>query len=100
MITKKLFNSNSIRDEDGSYFRVDYFITESHSKLNDTGFRYGICLRKNPCECPGDIFSASGCFMDEANAMVLLDKLHEYKVTPICACESIEAVIESCNFKY
>ena len=100
MITKKLLKSSNLRSQNGFRFKVEYFITESRGILNDNDCRYGIYIKNNPCLCPGDIYSAPGCFESEANARILLYKLDEHNVTPVCAGESIDAVIESCDFKY
>ena len=100
MTTKKLLKSINLRSQNGFRFRVDYFITESRSILSDNNCRYGIYIKNNPCCCPEDIYFAPECFKSEANAKILLDKLNEHNVTPVCAGESIDAVIGSCDFKY
>ena len=89
-----------MKGADGASFSVNYFITEETDTVSASTCPYGICLEKTPCRGMCDVYSATGCFLRESNAELLLEKLYEHSVTPVLASDSIDNIMENCDFKY
>ncbi len=100
MYIKKLFCTNTLKGTDGFSFSVDYFITEDSGIISDLVCPYGIFLKKSPYCDSRDVYSAERCFVNEDNAKLLISKLAEHSVTPVSAGDSIDILMESCDFKY
>jgi len=100
MYTKKLFYSCKMKCADGGSFSVNYFITEETDIISESICPYGISLEKTPCRGVCEVYSATGCFIRESNAKLLLEKLYEHSVTPVLASDSIDILMENCDFKY
>lgn len=100
MITKQLVNKNNLKDENGCEFSVGYFITKSSNCVNDSTCPYGISIEKPLSNGDYDSYSVAGCFKSKDNALLLLQKLSDYSVTPSAAEESIDVLLDLCNFIY
>lgn len=100
MLKKKLFSSKAFKDSNGQNITINYFITEGYDFLSDTSSKYGIAIEKLPEYDSLDNYVASCCFKDKSNAKVLLSKLKEFSVTPVLAEETMDAVLDCCEFNY
>ena len=88
MQEKNLISSRKIGD-----FTVDYYITFDKNTVDEPGPAYGISIEKH--EGPEkESFDALGCFMEYSPAYALIEKLSRYGVTPVCAEETIEVILE------
>jgi len=100
MLAKKLYCSNTLKDTNGCNITIDYFITEGNDFLNDLTCNYGIAVEKSPKADKSDKFIATCCFKDKLNAKILLEKLFDYSVTPVAVEETIDILMDKCEFKY
>lgn len=100
MITKKLLSKNSFMDDNGFEFSVEYFITKTSAVFNDSVCPYGFTIEKPMLNGDSDVYSAEACFKKEDNAILLLQALSEYQVTPLSAEESIDTLMDLCKFNY
>lgn len=100
MITKKLVNKNTLKDDNGLEFTVGYFITKTTGYMSDSACPYGIIIEKPLFNGDSDFYSAEACFEKEDNARLLLQTLSDYSVTPSAAEESIDILMDICNFTY
>ena len=100
MLTKNLYSSNTFKDANGCNITVDYFITEGNDLLNDLECNYGIAVEKSPEADKSDKFFIACCFKEKSNAKILLKKLYDYSVTPVSAEETIDVLMDSCEFIY
>ena len=95
MYEKKLHTLSVLRDCNGKTFEVAYYITRQQDGIPGSGFSYGISIEKGR-----ESFDAEGCFHSEENALMLLDRLAGYDVTPVSAEEVMYPILEQCDFRY
>lgn len=87
-------------DDNGADFTVDYLITKSSHKLKDGSTCYGIRVQKSPAADESSNYEALGCFTNESNARLLIEKLYEHTVTPAGAEEVVDILLDKCPFEY
>ncbi len=100
MLTKNLYSSNTLKDVNGCNITVNYFITKGNDLLNDIECNYGIAVEKSPEADKSDKFIVACCFKKKSNAKILLKKLYDYSVTPVSAEETIDVLMDNCEFTY
>ncbi|MBN2558357.1 MAG: hypothetical protein JXB33_06375 [Clostridia bacterium] len=93
MYTKKLLYTRTVCLCEGPPFSVDYFLTIESCGVFEPVPEYGILIEKRE---PGstDVFDAAGCIDSIEEAGRLLKALFDNTVTPVCAPEALEAIIE------
>ncbi|HRX42386.1 MAG TPA: DUF6514 family protein [Clostridia bacterium] len=96
MLNRELVSSKNFHAENGNPFKVEYFITKEHGRLNDLIPGYGILIEKNENGII-ETYEASNCFHEYAPAYSMAEKLSRYGVTPVAAEETIEAILEYIN---
>ena len=97
MYIKKLFRSDTLKDDNGNGFTVNYYITKETSIIAECIPPYGISIEKTAETNSADVYSAARCFTSEKKAELLLCRLSDYSVTPVSAEEAIEALICNCD---
>lgn len=95
MCVKNLVSSSILRDCEGRTFEVEYYLTENSESSRGGTSPYGISIEKGSEE-----YQAAGCFCSAENALLLLDKLADYQVTPAAAAEVMDSILDQCDFKY
>ncbi|MFO7611234.1 MAG: DUF6514 family protein [Clostridia bacterium] len=94
MYTKKLLYTRTVCLCEGPGFSIDYFLTIESCRVCEPISEYGILIEKRESGST-DVFDAAGCMDSMEEADRLLKALFDNTVTPICAPEALEAIIEN-----
>ena len=96
MLKRELVSCKNFHTDTGATFRVEYFITKDHGKLNELTPGYGILIEKNENGII-ETYEAACCFHEYAPAYSIAEKLARYGVTPVAAEETLESILEFIN---
>lgn len=100
MITKELYCSLHLTDDNGSKCTIGYYLTKSSGLLKDSDSVYGISIEKVSSPELQEIYTVHDCFKKKENADLLLKNLSDFTITPTAAPECIDVLMCKCQFKY
>ena len=93
MNTKTLKHKKQIVQTDQKKACIYYYVTRDSALINETLPAYGIEIEKKHEDIVVDNYSVCDCFYSEDEAEDLLKTLADYTVTPVCAEEVIEEIL-------